>query len=73
MVSRIDKWTGKSGFVICNCLSPLLFVVCLLPLTNILRNAAPRYHFASNSQKVNQLLFMDDLSYMQVMKSHLNH
>ena len=42
-------------------LSPLLFAVCLLPLTHILRDAAPGYHFASNGQKVNVLLFMDDL------------
>ena len=42
-------------------LSPLLFVVCLLPLTHILRDAAPGYHFASNGQKVNLLLFMNDL------------
>ena len=42
-------------------LLPLLFVVCLLPLTHILRDAAPGYHFASNGQKVNHLLFMDDL------------
>ena len=42
-------------------MSPLLFVVCVLPLTHILRDAAPRYHFASNGQKVNHLLFMDDL------------
>ena len=39
-------------------LSPLLFVVCLLPLTHILRDAAPGYHFASNRQKVNHLLWM---------------
>ena len=35
--------------------------MCLLPLTHILRDAAPGYHFASNGQKVNHLLFMDDL------------
>ena len=39
-------------------LSPLLFVVCLLPFTHILRDAAPGYHFASNRQKVNHLLWM---------------
>ena len=39
-------------------LSPLLFAVCLLPLTRILRDAAPEYHFASNGQKVNHLLWM---------------
>ena len=42
-------------------MSPLLFVVCLLLLTHILRDAAPGYHFASKGQKVNHLLFMDDL------------
>ena len=42
-------------------MSPLLFVVCLLPLTHILRDAAPGYHFASIGQKVNHVLFRDDL------------
>ena len=42
-------------------LSSLLFVVFLLPLTPILRDAAPGYHFASNRQKVSHLLLMDDL------------
>ena len=42
-------------------LSPLLFVVCLLPLAHILRDAAPGYHFAYNGQKANHLLFMGDL------------
>ena len=34
---------------------------CLLPLTYVLRDTAPGYHFASNGQKVNHILFMDDL------------
>ena len=42
-------------------LSPLLFVVFLLSLTQISRDVAPGYHFASNGQKVNNLIFMDDL------------
>ena len=42
-------------------MSPLLFVMCLLLLTHILRDAAPGDHFASKGQKVNHLLFMDDL------------
>ena len=43
-------------------LSPLLFVVCLLPLTHILWDVATGYHFAGNGQKVNLLLFMDNLT-----------
>ena len=42
-------------------MSPLLFIVCLLTFTNTLRDTAPGNHFASNGQKVNHLLFMDDL------------
>ena len=53
-------------------LSPLLFVVCLLLLTYILRDAGAGYHFASKRQRVNHLLFMDDLK-LYVMKSHLNY
>ena len=33
----------------------------LLSLIYILRDAAPGYHFESNREKVNHLLFMDDL------------
>ena len=42
-------------------MSPLVFVVCLVPLIYILRNAALGYDFASNGQKVNHLVFMDNL------------
>ena len=68
MESRIDKWRGKSGEVNIrweiiqgDSLSPLLLVLYLLPLTHILRDAAPEYHFASNGQKVTHLIFMNDL------------
>ena len=36
-------------------------LLCVLPLTHILRDAASGYHFASNRQKFNHLPFMDDL------------
>ena len=42
-------------------LSALLFCVCMLALTHIVRDAVPRYHFANNRKKVNHLHFMDDL------------
>ena len=52
-------------------LSPLLFAVCMLPLTHILRDVAPGYHFASNRQKVNHLIFMDDLKLYASMEKSL--
>ena len=42
-------------------LSPLLFVIVLIPLTHILRKASPGYEFANSKEKMNHLLFMDDL------------
>ena len=50
----------RRGIFQADSLPPLLFVMCLLPLTHILRDPAPGYHFANNGQKVNHLLFMDD-------------
>ena len=48
----------------------LLFVVCLLPLTHVLRDVAPRYHFASNGRKVDHLFFTDDLK-LHDQQAHL--
>ena len=39
----------------------LLFVLCLIPLTVILRKSESAYRFSSNKKKINHLLFMDDL------------
>ena len=42
-------------------LSPLLFVLCLIPLTVILHDSESAYQFSSNKEKINHFLFMDDL------------
>ena len=42
-------------------LSPLLFVLSLIPFTVILRKTESAYQFSSNKEKINHLLFMDDL------------
>ena len=39
----------------------MLFFACLLPFTHILRSAEQGCLFSSKAQKVNHLLFMDDL------------
>ena len=41
-------------------LSPLLFVACLIPLSYVLRKSEAGYTFG-NGEKINHLLFMDDL------------
>ena len=42
-------------------LSPLVFVLALIPLSLILRNAKAAYEFSESKEKINHLLFMDDL------------
>ena len=42
-------------------LSPLLFVMCLIPLTLILRETKGRYHLGKDKGSLNHLMFMDDL------------
>ena len=51
----------KRGIFQGDALSPLLFVISMIPLTSILRKAAPGYEFSSNKVKINHLLYMDDL------------
>ena len=41
-------------------LSLLLFVICMIPLTHVLRKTKARYTFGGG-EKINHLLFMDDL------------
>ena len=58
-------FSGKSelGKGICqgDSLSPLVFVVALIPLSLILRKAKEAYEFSESKEKINHLLFMDDL------------
>ena len=42
-------------------LSPLLFVICVIPVTLLLGSCKAGYHLGKESLKVNHLLFMDDL------------
>ena len=51
----------KRGIFQGDALSPLLFVIALIPLTSVLRNVKAGYSFVSSKEKINHLLFMDDL------------
>ena len=42
-------------------LSPLLFVVSLIPLSVILRKTKGKYQLNKEGESINHLLFMDDL------------
>ena len=40
---------------------PLVFVLALIPLSLVLRKAKAAYEFSESKEKINYLLYMDDL------------
>ena len=75
LVNSMEKWkvmlcSGNSelgvveikrGIFQGDSLSPLVFVLALIPLSLILRKAKAAYEFSESKEKINHLLFMDDL------------
>ena len=53
----------KWGIFQADSLSPLVFVLALIPLSLILRKAKIAYEFSESKEKINHLLFMDDLKF----------
>ena len=51
----------KRGIFQGDSLSPLLFIVAMIPLTLLLRRESMGYKFGQEGRKMNHLLFMDDL------------
>ena len=74
LVNSIEKWkvmlySGNSqlgeveikhGIFQGDYLSPLVFVLALIPLSLILKKAKAAYKFSESKEKINRLLFMDD-------------
>ena len=75
LVNSVEKWkvmlcSGNSelgeveikrGIFQGDFLSPLVFVLALIPLSLILRKAKAAYEFSESKEKVDHLIFMDDL------------
>ena len=51
----------KKGIFQGDSLSPFLFVLCVIPLTLLLRNTGMGYEWCDGKLKINHLLFMDDI------------
>ena len=58
---ELGKVDIKRGIFHGDSLSPLVFVLALIPLSLILRKAKAAYEFAGRKEKINHLLFMDHL------------
>ena len=59
--SELGEVEFKRGIFQGDSLSPLVFVLVLIPLSLILRKAKAAYEFSESKEKINHLLFMDDL------------
>ena len=59
--SELGEVEIKQGIFQGDSLSPLVFVLALIPLILILRKTKAAYEFSESKEKINHLLFMDDL------------
>ena len=59
--NKLRKVNIRRGIFQGDSLSPLLFVVALIPVTIILRTLKQGYSFGKGKERLNHLLFMDDL------------
>ena len=59
--SELGEVEIKRGIFQGDSLSPLVFVLALVPLSLILRKAKAAIEFSESKEKINHLLFMDDL------------
>ena len=59
--SELSKVEIKRRIFQGDSLSPLVFALALIPLSLILRKAKAAYEFSESKEKINYLLFMDDL------------
>ena len=63
------KWDIFQG----DSLSPLVFYLTLIPLSLILRGVKAAYEFPESKEKINHLLFMDDLNWIVEVRKDWTH
>ena len=70
--SELGEVDTKQGVFQGNSLSPLVFALALIPLSLILRKAKAGYEFTGSKEKINHLLFMDDLKLFSLNEKELD-
>ena len=51
----------KIGIILGDAVSPLLFVIAMIPLSHVLRKFAAGYKLSKTREKINHLMYMDDI------------
>ena len=70
--SELGEVEIKQGIFQGDSLSPLGFVLALIPLSLALRKTKAAYEFSESKEKINHLLFMDDLKMYSCNEKGLN-
>ena len=70
--SELGEVEIKRGIFQGGSLSPLVFILALIPLSLILSKAKAAYEFSESKEKINHLLFMDDLILYSQSEKGLN-
>ena len=70
--SELGEVEIKQGIFQGDSLSPLVFVLALIPLSLILRKPKAAYEFLKSKKKINNLLFMDYLKLHSRTEKGLN-
>ena len=52
-------------------LSPLLFIIAMMPLNNILRKCKAEYKLSRLQEKINHLMYMDDIKQFAINEKEL--
>ena len=50
--------------------SPLLFIIALMPLNHILRKCTAGYNLSRSLEKINHIMYMDDIKLFAKMKKN---
>ena len=64
---RLTEVRVRRGIFQGDSLSPILFVIALIPLSIILNKSKEGYLLGAQRGKLNHLLFMDDLKFFSVI------
>ena len=73
-VKQLDEISNiKRGIFQGDSLSPLLFVICLIPMSLILRKMKAGYSLGMNQPNLNHVLYMDDLKLFGQSERDVNH
>ena len=51
----------QSGIFPGDALSPLLFIIAMMPLNNMLRKCTAGYKLSRSQEKINHLMYMEDI------------